>query len=85
VRPGLGEKFLAQLQLAYDSISMYPTNFGFIDDRKILRDKLLKVFPYTIIYAIEEETVIVVDSTQLLSASWQKVPARLIVGHRSFW
>lgn len=58
--PGLGERFITQLQLVYTSLSLYPTYFGFIDEKKILRDKLLRIFPYAVIYKIEGENVIVV-------------------------
>lgn len=58
--PGLGEKFLKQLQIAYTSISLYPTNFGFIDNKKILRDRLLKIFPYSVVYKIEDNRVIII-------------------------
>ena len=60
VRPGLGERFLEQLENCYQAISLYSTYFGFIDDQKILLDKLLKVFPFVVIYKIEEDTVVVV-------------------------
>ena len=60
ITPGLGDRFLAQLHAAYTSISQYPESFAFIDDKKILRDKLLKVFPFTIIYTIEKNVVVVI-------------------------
>ncbi|MDE3144771.1 MAG: type II toxin-antitoxin system RelE/ParE family toxin [Bacteroidota bacterium] len=57
---GLGERFLEKLEAAYTSLSLYPTNFGFIDDKKILRDKIVDVFPFTVIYSIKEKNVIIV-------------------------
>ena|SRR5580658_10177202 len=60
ISDGLGERFLEQLQRAFNSLSLYPTNFGFIDEKKILRDRLLKIFPYSVIYKIDGDSVIIV-------------------------
>jgi len=60
IKEGLGDRFLDKLEASYQSLSSYPTNFGFIDNNQVLRDKLIAVFPYTIIYKIEGENVIVV-------------------------
>lgn len=57
--PGLGDRFMAHLNLVYKSISLYPTNFAYIDSKKVLRDKVFKIFPYTVIYRIEGDAVIV--------------------------
>jgi len=57
---GLGDRFMDQLNLVYKSISLYPTNFGYIDSRKVLRDILLKIFPYAVIYKIENDIVVIV-------------------------
>jgi len=61
ISPGLGERFLEQLRLVFKSISLYPTNFGYIDLKKGLRDKLLKVFPYSVIYEVEDDIVSIVS------------------------
>ena len=60
ISPGLGERFLEQLRLVFRSISLHPTNFGYIDAGKGLRDKLLKVFPYSVIYEVEDDIVNIV-------------------------
>jgi mRNA-degrading endonuclease RelE of RelBE toxin-antitoxin system len=60
IRNGLGERFLKELNIVFTSLSLYPTNFSFIDEGKILRDVILKVFPYTVIYKIDGMTVVIV-------------------------
>ena len=57
---GLGNRFLENAEAAYKSLSLYPSNSGFIDDKKILRDKIVAVFPFTIVYKIEEKNVIII-------------------------
>lgn len=57
---GLGERFLKELNMVFTSLSLYPINFSFIDDEKILRDVILKVFPYSVIYKIDGMTVVIV-------------------------
>jgi toxin ParE1/3/4 len=56
---GLGERFLAELEASYSSLATHPSNFGFIDNQKILRDKKVSVFPFNIIYFIEENSVVI--------------------------
>jgi plasmid stabilization system protein ParE len=57
---GLGEKLLAQLEIAYNKISQNPHHYGFIDDKKELRDFLLHPFPYLIVYRINDDTIEVI-------------------------
>jgi toxin ParE1/3/4 len=56
-RTGLGEEFLAELVTAYNKISLHPEYFGFIDDKKILRDYLLPRFPFLIVYRVNNDTI----------------------------
>jgi len=49
---GLGERFLAEVNKRLDDLSTQPEYYGFIDDRKILRDVALIAFPYVLIYRI---------------------------------
>lgn len=58
---GLGERFLDVLQFCYQSLSMQPENYGYIneDPLKILRDVKLEKFPYVVVFEITEAGVIV--------------------------
>ena len=59
-KKGLGEEFLAELEMAYEKIARQPNLFGFIDERKILRDYLLPRFPFVIVYRVKDDTVEVI-------------------------
>ncbi len=56
-RKGLGEELLKELEIAYHRISLHPEYFGFIDERKELRDCLLPRFPFLIVFKIESNSV----------------------------
>ena len=43
---GLGDEFLNELEIAYRKIANNPHHYGFIDENKILRDYLIRRFPY---------------------------------------
>lgn len=58
-RVNLGEEFLAELVKRYEDISDHPYHYGFIDDRKTLRDIKLDRFPYVIVFEITGDRVIV--------------------------
>ena len=60
-RAGLGEEFLTELELPYQKIANYPEYFGFIDERKILRDYHIRRFPFTIVYRIDIDEVVVIS------------------------
>lgn len=47
---GLGDRFLLEIHDRLSDISQAPENYSYIDNRKILRDVLLKSFPYVIVY-----------------------------------
>lgn len=49
---GFGERFLTEVQRRLDDISIHPEYYGFIDVRNILRDVVVNVFPYVIVYRI---------------------------------
>ncbi len=57
--PGLGERFLQELIQRYNQIIEHPEYFGFIDEKKIIRDVKLRHFPYLIVYEIDNDKVIV--------------------------
>ena len=54
---GLGEELLAALETVYNKIAEHPQYFGFIDERKELRDYLLPRFPFLIVFRIVGNTV----------------------------
>ncbi len=58
---GLGERFLDVLQICYQSLSLQPEHYGYIneDSLKILRDVKLEKFPYIVVFEIIEVEVIV--------------------------
>ena len=58
---GLGERFLIALEAGYRDISLHPEYYSFIaeDARQILRDVLLDTFPYTVVFEVMNEVVIV--------------------------
>jgi len=54
---GLGERFLTTLEIAYTKIAEHPEYYGFIDDKKELRDYLIHPFPFLIVYRIKHDIV----------------------------
>lgn len=56
-RIGLGEELLKELEIAYHKIANNPEHYGFIDERKVLRDFLIHRFPYLIVYRIKNDVV----------------------------
>jgi len=60
-RAGLGDEFLTELELAYKKIANHPEYFGFIDERKILRDYHIRRFPFTVVYRIDTDVVVVIS------------------------
>lgn len=59
-RPGLGDELLKEIETAYRKIANNPQHYGFIDERKELRDYLIHRFPYLIVYRVKNETVEIV-------------------------
>jgi toxin ParE1/3/4 len=59
-RHGLGEEFLTELEIAYNKIAQHPEHYGFVDDKKELRDYLVHRFPFLIVYRINGNTVEVI-------------------------
>ncbi|MEO7486160.1 MAG: type II toxin-antitoxin system RelE/ParE family toxin [Ferruginibacter sp.] len=60
-RIGLGDELLKELETAYNKIAEHPEYFGFIDERKELRDYLLPRFPFLIVYRIVANTVQIIS------------------------
>ena len=59
IQPGLGGRFLAEVLDRYKEISKHPQYYGFIDDQYMIRDVMLRSFPYQIVYEIEGDKVII--------------------------
>jgi hypothetical protein len=58
-QPGLGERFLFELEKRFNEIQEHPQFYGFIDFLQKMRDAKVKHFPYQIIYEIIENSVVV--------------------------
>ena len=60
-QPGLGERFLTELQKTYLQLAGLPSANGFIaeDPLKVLRDVKVARFPYVAIYEIIDREVVV--------------------------
>ncbi len=56
---GLGERFLADVQKRFDDLERHPEYYSFIDDRAILRDVALAVFPFVLVFGIIDSQVVV--------------------------
>ena len=57
---GLGERLLSTLEIAYNKILLNPEHYGFIDEKKELRDFLVHPFPFLIVYRIKGDTIEVI-------------------------
>lgn len=58
-RTGLGYEFYDAVELMYQKIAKLPQSNGFIDEKKVYREALMKRFPFLIIYKIEEDSIII--------------------------
>ncbi|HYD22332.1 MAG TPA: type II toxin-antitoxin system RelE/ParE family toxin [Flavipsychrobacter sp.] len=58
-RNGLGDLFLTMLEDRFTAISQHPEFYSFIDERKILRDVTLYIFPFVIVFEKLNSDVIV--------------------------
>jgi mRNA-degrading endonuclease RelE of RelBE toxin-antitoxin system len=56
---GLGDRFLDELAHFYEKLKHHPTYYSFVSDEKTIRALSLKVFPYKIIYEIEDNELYV--------------------------
>lgn len=56
---GLGERFLENLESAYQKLALRPQHFGFIDANKSLRDVSIDQFPFVVIFQIHLERVLI--------------------------
>ena len=58
-REGLGEEFLQELIKKYDCLYTHPQHYGFTGEQYIFRDIKLDRFPYSIVYEMIEDSVII--------------------------
>ena len=56
---GLGERFLREVEEFLSKITEHPTYYGYSDETKTIRDVALRVFPFSIIYEIKFDRIIV--------------------------
>ena len=56
-QPGLGDRFLSELEKRFISISEHPEYYSYIDNKQLLRDVIIGSFPYVVVYAIINDEV----------------------------
>lgn len=58
---GLGERFLQELESRYADLATKPDNYSILadDPHKVLRDVMLKRFPFNLVFEIVANTVVV--------------------------
>ena len=56
-RDGLGVEFLEELESFYDSLLRNPTSYSYYD--KPVRQGKMKRFPYTVVFEIFEDVIVV--------------------------
>ena len=56
---GLGERFLKFVDDSYTKLSNTPHHYGFVNNKKDLRDLRIKNFPFVIIFQIFQDKVLV--------------------------
>ena len=59
LKPGLGDQFLEELLERFNEIRKHPRYYGFIDEQHLIRDVMLKSFPYLVVYEVEDDAVII--------------------------
>lgn len=59
LQAGLGDRFLAEVLERFNEISKHPHYYGFIDEQHIIRDVMLKSFPYMVVYEVEENAIVI--------------------------
>jgi plasmid stabilization system protein ParE len=57
-QPGLGSRFFRSVELALESICESPERWPFLEQD--IRRKLTRVFPYAVLYSIEERYILIV-------------------------
>jgi len=61
IRPTLADEFLTSLEECYHKITTNPFLYSFIKDSKFLRDINVTKFPFTVVYIIKGNEVIVLS------------------------
>ena len=59
IRFGLGDRFLTALFERYNDISIHPEYFGFVDANNVIRDVKINKFPYTIVYEVQADAIVI--------------------------
>lgn len=54
---GLGDRFLSVLEDCFTTLAEHPKYYSFIDNKQLLRDVVVGIFPYVIVYGIIDEVV----------------------------
>ncbi len=56
---GLGDRFLSALSDRFSALAQHPDHYSFTDDRHILRDTKVGIFPFVIVFEVMGKEVIV--------------------------
>lgn len=56
---GLGERFLQEVEEFLAKIAEHPTYYGYSDETKTIRDVALRIFPFSIIYELKVDRIVV--------------------------
>jgi toxin ParE1/3/4 len=57
-QPGLGGRFVAAVEVAFDSIRENPARYPFL--AQDVQRRLTRVFPYAVLYTVEPEYILVI-------------------------
>jgi hypothetical protein len=60
---GLGDRFLVEVRLALVAMREYPLSGSPVDP--VFRRKLLNVFPYALVYRVDEDNIVIVAVAHL--------------------
>ena len=60
-KPGLGERWLAELKNTYGKIASNPLQYGYLYSSRILRSVKVNDFPFLVIYVISNNNVSIVS------------------------
>ena len=60
ISPALAERFLDKLEASYTKLEENPQHYSFFGDSKLIRSLAFDTFPYSLIFRIVEDNVLVI-------------------------
>lgn len=57
----MGERFLQTLEKQYEKLKKHPQHYSFISYKKDIRSVSVPCFPFSIIFQIKEDEVVIID------------------------